>query len=81
MTVREVLEANIRALQNLRVPIGEMEIHQVIRNTINDMMACVDAIARSEAEAQNAAEAEEQNAAEVEEQNAAEVEEEAAENV
>ncbi len=55
MTVKEALEGNITVLQSLRVPIGEQEIYQTISNTINNLRACVDAIAKCEAEAQEQA--------------------------
>lgn len=55
MTIKEVLEINIKALQNVRVPLGEPEIYQAIRNTINDLGACVDALVKSEDAEQRAA--------------------------
>ena len=65
MTIKEVLELNIKALQNVRVPLGEPEIYQAIRNTINDLGACVDAMAKNEAEeAQDQEEPEEQETTE-----------------
>ncbi len=55
MTIKEVLEINIKALQNLRVPLGEPEIYQAIRNTINDLGDCVDAMVKSKKAEQQAA--------------------------
>lgn len=54
MTLKEMLELNIKALQAVRVPLSEPEIYQAISNTINDLRACVEAIARGE-EAERAA--------------------------
>lgn len=49
MTIKEVLQAHIQALGDIRLPVMEQEATNRIANAVHDMIACVRAIEADEA--------------------------------